>query len=111
MKTTIYDFDEYQQMTKKTAVYAKDVELQYLTLGLVGEAGEVANKVKKHFRGDMSLGELEIILLGELGDTLWYLARLADIAGWDLSEVATSNLEKLFDRRNRGVTRGDGDNR
>lgn len=105
------DFDEYQELTERTAVYSKDKELEYLTLGLVGEAGEVANKVKKYFRGDFELERLEEMLNDELGDVLWYLARLAKTSGWRLSDIALDNLDKLNDRRNRGVTRGDGDNR
>lgn len=100
------DFDQYQDKTGETAVYPEDSAVNYLALGLNGEAGEVAEKIKKSIRDDKEL-ELE----KELGDVLWYLARLADELGYDLSEVAETNLDKLLDRQERGKIHGDGDNR
>lgn len=99
-------FDDYQDKTGETAVYPEDSAISYLALGLNGEAGEVAEKIKKSIRDDKEL-ELE----KELGDVLWYLARLADELGYDLSEVADTNLDKLLDRKDRGKIHGDGDNR
>ena len=47
----------------------------------------------------------------ELGDVLWYLTQVATEFDLDLDELARRNLEKLFSRKERGVIRGDGDNR
>ena len=104
----IHEFDHYQDRTEETAIYPDDEAVSYLALGLNGEAGEVAEKVKKHKRGDdIDLTELE----GELGDVLWYLTRLADELDIRLNEVADANLDKLFDRQKRDVLKGSGDER
>lgn len=108
-------FFKYQNATRETAVYPHvdtgDIEaLSYCALGLVGEAGEVANKIKKLLR-DGDTPELRRAARGELGDVLWYLARLADELGVSLSGVAEANLAKLHDRKARGVLGGSGDNR
>lgn len=100
------EMDEYQKETGKTAQLPDDGEISFLALGLNGEAGEVAEKIKKSIRDGNDL-ELE----KELGDVLWYLSRLADELGHDLDEVAETNLDKLFDRKERGKIKGDGDNR
>jgi len=105
--------DQYQQWTESTAVYPRIDELPYLTLGLVGEAGEIANKVKKILRdqnGVMTIGDMDAIS-DELGDCLWYLARLADITGNSLTMIVRQNVEKLEDRKRRGVLGGSGDQR
>lgn len=110
------DFNEYQDFSTTTAIYPQFEridELTYLALGLAGEAGEVAGKVKKILRDDNSVISLqhEMALADELGDVLWYLARLADTIGFDLGEIADNNVIKLRDRKNRGVLGGSGDNR
>ena len=103
---------DYQQRSRATAVYP-DVgsNLTYPALGLCGEAGEAAEKVKKAIRDDG--GELTPerrgALAAELGDVLWYVAQLATEAGLDLDEIADSNLEKLLSRRERAVLGGSGD--
>lgn len=105
--------DEYQEFTKSVAVYPRedrDRALTYLALGLAGEAGEVANKVKKQVRGDHLVG-FEESVVDELGDVLWYLARMADELGIRLSDVALRNQSKLQDRQARGVLKGSGDTR
>ncbi len=106
---SIAEFDHYQYLTAQTAVYPKEKELEYLTLGLVGEAGELANKVKKILRGDKVLNKED--MASELSDCLWYTARLADALGYDLHKIAEMNIEKLMDRKKRGVLKGSGDNR
>jgi NTP pyrophosphatase (non-canonical NTP hydrolase) len=101
-------FSGYQDKTEETAVYPEENAVKYLALGLNGEAGEVAEKIKKSIRDDKELGqELE----DELGDVLWYLARLADELGADLSNIAEGNLDKLLDRKERDRISGSGDNR
>lgn len=102
------NLDHYQEKTRETAVYPENQALTYVALGLNGEAGEVAEKVKKQIRDDADkTGDL----LDELGDVLWYLARVADELDADLSDVAEANLDKLFDRDRRGQLHGEGDNR
>lgn len=82
-------------------------------LGLVGEAGEVADKVKKVIRdkGGVSSEEDRGEIVKELGDTLWYLAAVARYLGVSLEEVAKINIDKLEDRWRRGKIGGAGDNR
>ena len=108
------DFNEYQQKSRKTAVYpAIGHAVIYPTLGLTNEAGEVAGKVKKIFRDKGGvIGEAEIAALkGELGDVLWYLAQVSTELGISLDEVAQENITKLYSRLERGKIGGDGDNR
>jgi len=101
-------FDHYQRKTQETAIYPEDKALEYLALGLNGEAGEVAEKVKKHIRDGKELDE---DFAKELGDVLWYLTRLVDELDADMSEEAEANLDKLFDRKERDKIQGSGDNR
>jgi NTP pyrophosphatase (non-canonical NTP hydrolase) len=105
---------EYQELSRRTATYpgAGD-NLVYPTLGLAGEAGEVAEKVKKLLRDDGGVmsEERREALAGELGDVLWYVAQVATEAGLDLEEIAQANLDKLLSRQRRGVLSGSGDSR
>jgi NTP pyrophosphatase (non-canonical NTP hydrolase) len=105
---------DYQHRSRATAVYpgAGD-NLTYPALGLCGEAGECAEKVKKAIRddgGDLT-PERRDALAAELGDVLWYMAQLATEAGLDLDQVAEDNLAKLLSRQRRGVLQGSGDAR
>lgn len=105
-------FSEYQRRSRETAVYpALGDNLIYPALGLCGEAGETAEKIKKAIRDDGGLltEERREALAAELGDVLWYVAQLATEAGLDLDEVAEGNLEKLLSRRERAVLQGSGD--
>lgn len=108
--------NEYQNECDKTAVYPHRYEfsgLMYLGLGMAGEAGEVADNIKKAFRDDdeeLTRERLEHIKK-EIGDVMWYCAELARVLGWTLDEVARANVEKLMDRKIRGVLCGSGDNR
>ncbi len=109
-------FEEYQIASGKTATYAhteRGVGFFYPVLGLMGEAGEVAEKFKKLWRDhDNVLDETAKIEIGkELGDVLWYIAQIAREIGLPLEEVATLNLEKIQSRVVRGTIHGDGDNR
>ena len=108
------DFNAYHEAARRTAAYP-DVGSNpiYPTLGLTGEAGEVADKVKKVLRdrdGQFDPEVREAIKL-ELGDVLWYVAQLARELGYDLDEVASANLDKLASRAARGRIRGSGDHR
>jgi NTP pyrophosphatase (non-canonical NTP hydrolase) len=106
------DLNYYQFHASNTAIYPKEQGLVYTTLGLVGEAGEVAEKVKKFIRGDLVLqGEFETDLAHELGDVLWYLASLASELNISLTEIAELNLSKLASRQKRDVLNGSGDDR
>ena len=107
-------FDKYQDVAAKTAVYPKlGHGATYVTLGLVGEAGEVAEKVKKMLRDDNAIPSKEKIqeIKKELGDVLWYLSQVAREFDLKLSEIAEANIEKLSDRHERDVIKGSGDNR
>ncbi len=107
-------FEEYQALSRKTAIYPnKDNNFIYPTLGLVGEAGEVAEKVKKILRDqDGVLGEeKKVELAKELGDVLWYIAQLATELNLSLDQIASSNILKLQARQKRGMLHGSGDNR
>lgn len=114
----ISEFDIYQDETARTAIYAEAgdgsaMALVYTALGLSGEAGEIANKVKKILRDSNGVvtNQVREDLAKELGDVLWYLARLADEAGYGLHDIAQRNLDKLSSRKERGVIQGSGDER
>jgi NTP pyrophosphatase (non-canonical NTP hydrolase) len=108
------DLTEYQSRSRTTAVYPQaGANLLYPTLGLCGEAGEVAEKVKKMIRDDNGLltEERRAALAKELGDVLWYLAQIATEADLELDAIAAANIEKLGSRRRRNVLQGSGDDR
>ena len=105
------NFNEYQKIARSTAVYPEEYKVIYPALGLCGEAGEVADKIKKTIRGDSSLDEVSGNIAGDLGDVLWYLAILADDLGFDLDKIAHWNVDKLNRRWRKGKIKGDGDNR
>ena len=107
-------FQEYQDEARKTAIYPnKDNNFIYPTLGLAGEAGEVAEKIKKVIRDGNGIvsEEKKVEITKELGDVLWYIANLSKEIGVSLEEVANKNLEKLQSRQQRGELHGSGDNR
>ncbi len=97
-------FEEYQANAKQTALYPNRLKnLEYPTLGLTGEAGEVANIVKKIQRdyGGIITDEIRTKLKDELGDVLWYISACADELGVTLTEIAEFNIKKLAMRHNR----------
>jgi NTP pyrophosphatase (non-canonical NTP hydrolase) len=100
-------FDEYQEFARSTAIYPEDCKVIYPTLGLCGEAGEVAEKIKRHLRDGKTLFGVGL----ELGDVLWYISALADDLGVTLEEVAQANVDKLRSRMERGKLGGSGDER
>lgn len=105
------DISDYQREALKTAVYPKNARVTYPALGLAGEAGEVADKVKKIIRDKNDTDEMKQNIAAEIGDVLWYCAVLAYDLGYDLAQIADSNLQKLADRQQRGVLHGSGDTR
>jgi|TARA_R110000765_G_scaffold364177_2_gene454405 NTP pyrophosphatase (non-canonical NTP hydrolase) len=110
---TINSFADYQNASAKTAVYPEEKSLEYLTLGLSSEAGEIAGKVKKIIRDDggkMDWQKKEEITK-ECGDVLWYLSQLINSLGCELEGVAQDNVCKLYSRMERGKIKGSGDNR
>ena len=108
------ELNSYQDAARKTAAYP-DVGCNpiYPTLGLTGEAGEVADKVKKVIRdrGGVFDADTREAIKFELGDVLWYVAQLASELGYDLEQVAEANLQKLSSRAARGRIGGSGDQR
>ncbi len=108
------DLNHYQKKARETARYPNVGKNPiYPTLGLSGEAGEVADKVKKVIRDHQGVFDEEkrAAIKLELGDVLWYVAQLSSEMGYDLDDIAKSNLEKLASRLRRGQICGDGDHR
>lgn len=105
--------NEYQSKALETAVYPQEAQVIYPALGLTGEAGEVADKVKKVIRDNNSefTPEKKLEIAKEIGDVLWYCATLSNDLGFTLEEVAQMNYDKLHSRQQRGVLHGNGDNR
>ncbi len=108
-------FEEYQEQALTTVLSTGDdfKDLLHWVLGLTGEAGEVAEKLKKIIRDKNSLvsEEDKVELAKELGDVLWYIAVFAHDLGVPLDQIAQQNLDKLKSRQARGVLGGQGDNR
>lgn len=102
-------FSDYQFAAIKTALPSAR-SVSYMTLGLAGEAGEIANKVKKLIR-DGDSPEKRAAIAAELGDVLWYVAGLATELGVNLGDVAQANLDKLNKRAAEGKIQGSGDTR
>lgn len=100
--------DEYQRKAQESSWHERGSErkgtmreVMYNTLALCNEAGELADIVKKSERGDYSINDRNTRKAAalELGDVLWYLARLADELGYPLSQIAHMNLNKIRDRK------------
>jgi len=108
------EMNDYQRKSVEFAIYPNSHSILYPALGLAGEAGEVANKVKKFIRDGYDQENFEqkkIELASEIGDVLWYCSALARDLGYNLSDIAAENYTKLSDRNARGKIGGDGDNR
>lgn len=108
-------FNEYQKRALTTASTTGDEfkDIMHWALGVNGEAGEIAEKLKKIIRdkkGDISESD-KAALGGEIGDVLWYLAVLAHHLGLSFEDIAAANLDKLQSRKKRGVIGGSGDTR
>ncbi len=131
-------FNEYQERALATRDCPDS--MYYYALGLTGEAGEVSDKIKKFWRdtvyptakeynaqhpreavsendthvdADMNLfsHEHKQAVIKELGDTMWYIAAIANTLGVTLEEVAWTNLMKIESRVKTGTIHGEGDNR
>lgn len=92
------DFNTYQELARKTAIYPKKAKVIYPTLGLTGEAGEVAEKIKKQIRdhnGNFKSLKFKAEITKELGDALWYIANLAKDLKIELRDIAKINIIKL----------------
>lgn len=108
-------FEEYQKRALSTVLTSEDEfkDLLHWVLGINGESGEIAEKVKKIIRdkGGKVSAEDKKELAKEIGDVLWYLAVFAEDLGMSLDDIAKANLDKLQSRKKRGVLGGSGDNR
>lgn len=100
--------NDYQRMAEKTAIYNSTHQILYPALGLAGEAGEVANKVKKMLRDNNFDREG---LAAEIGDVLWYISALCRDLNIEMQDLAMDNLKKLYGRKARGTLGGSGDKR
>ena len=109
------ELNEYQNKAFETAIYPVQYSILYPTLGLCGESGEIAEKIKKLIRDENGIDSMSLetrgLLMREIGDVLWYVANLALDLGFSLDQIATANLEKLASRKERGVLSGSGDTR
>ena len=106
-------FDEYQEVAKETAIYPSTHRVLYPALGMAGEAGEVANKVKKLVRDGLEKqpDDWRQQIASEIGDVLWYCAALSHDLNIPLSQIAAQNRDKLLARKEKGTIGGSGDNR
>ena len=109
----VSDLDMYQKVALTTAIYPREQAIIYPTLGLTGEAGEVANKVKKIIRDGSDSKDEGLVseIKSEIGDCLWYIAVLASDFNIKLSAIASTNLEKLANRKKNNTIHGSGDAR
>lgn len=118
---------EYQKRTADTAIYGLSINdafahnegvgqylrVAYVSGGICGEAGEIAEHVKKALRDDSMYftPERVIKIQKEIGDLCWYVSQMCTELGLDLNLVMARNLEKLLDRKIRGKLQGSGDDR
>ena len=109
----VSNLDMYQKVALTTAIYPREQAIIYPTLGLTGEAGEVANKVKKIIRDGSNSKDEKLVseIKSEIGDCLWYIAILANDFDIKLSDIASTNLEKLANRKKNNTIHGSGDTR
>lgn len=115
------ELDQYQKYALETRQYPEEYKIIYPALGMNGESGEVADKVKKVLRDTVVIRDSKgsVILpdnvreelAKEVGDVLWYVAIMADDLGYSLDEIASMNYKKLKSRKQRDAISGSGDNR
>lgn len=106
-----WNINNYQMQAREFAIYSERMKIVYPALGLAGEAGEVADKVKKIYRDGRDDERFKGEIAKEIGDVLWYCAALADDLGFTLQQIAEMNIYKLKSRMAQGKIQGDGDNR
>jgi len=106
-----WNLNNYQMQARKFAIYPERMKIVYPALGLAGEAGEVADKIKKVYRDDRDDAQFLGEIAKEIGDVMWYCAILAEDLGFSLQQVAEMNIYKLQQRKALGTIIGDGDNR
>jgi len=106
-----WTLNNYQMQAKKFAIYPEHMKVVYPALGLAGEAGEVADKVKKIYRDDRTDARFLAEIAKEIGDVMWYCAALANDLGFDLQQIAEMNMYKLKSRKAAGKISGSGDDR
>lgn len=92
-----YSLKDYQIDTRDTRAYPDEYAVVYPALGLAGEAGEVANRIKKSLRGGTDFDIVKVA--EELGDVMWYVAALCDDLGISLEDVCRENIAKLARRQ------------
>lgn len=103
------NFNEYQKKSIETWLENGKYDFIRTILGICGESGEIAEKIKKYYRdGNTNLRE---DIKNELGDLLYYIARCADYLQLNLETIVKENLEKLLSRKNRNKIQGNGDSR
>lgn len=106
--TELLEYDEFvDKRWVNDHTFIEDIA--HASLGLCGEAGEVAEHIKKFIRGDGALSTDKVCL--ELGDTLYYLVKVAHLNGFRLADIISANTRKLEGRAHRGTIQGSGDNR
>jgi NTP pyrophosphatase (non-canonical NTP hydrolase) len=99
--------ETYKEFTRTTAQYPKEVEMEYLMIGLANEVGEVLGKFKKHLRGDMMVvQDFNKAMESELGDVLWYYTRILDVLGITFYDVMINNIDKLNQRMVKDTMKG-----
>jgi NTP pyrophosphatase (non-canonical NTP hydrolase) len=102
--------EEYQEATNKFAVYPKKVSLEYLTLAIASEAGEVAGVRSKLLRGDFKdFSDYLSRFKKELGDVLWNASQICNTMGWTLGDVMQDNIDKLQERMATNTIKGSGE--
>jgi NTP pyrophosphatase (non-canonical NTP hydrolase) len=106
-----WNLNNYQMQAREFAIYPESSRVTYPALGLAGEAGEVADKVKKIIRDKRDDARFKGEIAKEIGDVLWYCAVLADDLGFSLQQVAEMNIYKLKSRKVAGTIGGSGDDR
>ena len=113
MKMKVTTLNEYQNAALTTAVYPTEYKIVYPALGMNGEAGEVAEKVKKVIRDNNQefTDEKKRQIALEISDVLWYCATLAHDIGYTLEDIAQMNVDKLASRQQRNKIGGSGDER
>ena len=110
------DFNEYEEKASDTAIFndrSLEYKLMFLGLGVTGEAGEIAEKIKKIMRNDNGIvsDEKREGIKKEIGDVLWYLSQLSRTLGFSFEEAAQGNIAKIMDRKVRDAIKSEGDDR